>query len=133
MIGFYGLENSDLALKFSHNHSFYPSCSCNDEFEGTELDISQWSTALAYGKPNNDLRYSSESKYLYVADGSLHISTIQNPGESIPTSSIIISKEEWTKGYFEARVKIPSGKGTWPAFWLAPFAADWPLSGEIDI
>ena len=40
----------------------------------------------------------------------------------------------WRYGYFEASIKLPSGKGTWPAFWMMPvdFAA-WPHDGEIDI
>jgi len=44
------------------------------------------------------------------------------------------SKESWTYGYFEARLKLPQGKGTWPAFWMLPknFTA-WPDDGEIDI
>lgn len=44
------------------------------------------------------------------------------------------TKQSWTYGYFEARLKMSSGKGTWPAFWMMPknFTA-WPLDGEIDI
>lgn len=44
------------------------------------------------------------------------------------------TKSSWTYGYFEARLKMSSGKGTWPAFWMMPknFTA-WPLDGEIDI
>ena len=38
----------------------------------------------------------------------------------------------------EARIKLPSGKGTWPAFWMMPVNNDfgknpWPGCGEIDI
>ena len=40
----------------------------------------------------------------------------------------------WTYGYFEARMKLPSGKGTWPAFWMLPENfVRWPDDGEIDI
>ncbi|WP_347084040.1 glycoside hydrolase family 16 protein, partial [Bacteroides thetaiotaomicron] len=43
-------------------------------------------------------------------------------------------KESWKYGYFEARLKLPTGKGTWPAFWMMPknYTA-WPDDGEIDI
>jgi len=42
--------------------------------------------------------------------------------------------ESWQYGYFEARLRMPSGKGTWPAFWMLPKDFKiWPLDGEIDI
>ena len=42
--------------------------------------------------------------------------------------------ESWTYGYFEARMKLPAGKGTWPAFWMMPKnGKTWPGDGEIDI
>lgn len=42
--------------------------------------------------------------------------------------------KSWIYGYFEARLKLPVGRGTWPAFWMMPknFTA-WPDDGEIDI
>lgn len=44
------------------------------------------------------------------------------------------SKESWQYGYFEARLRMPSGKGVWPAFWMMPKNFEhWPLDGEIDI
>jgi beta-glucanase (GH16 family) len=44
------------------------------------------------------------------------------------------TRKSWTYGYFEARLRVPGGRGTWPAFWMMPenFTA-WPLDGEIDI
>uniref|UniRef100_UPI0026596E98 glycoside hydrolase family 16 protein n=1 Tax=uncultured Duncaniella sp. TaxID=2768039 RepID=UPI0026596E98 len=41
-------------------------------------------------------------------------------------------------GYFEARINLPKGKGTWPTFWMMPSNVDWsknpwPYCGEIDI
>ncbi len=41
-----------------------------------------------------------------------------------------------TYGRFEARMKLPAGKGIWPAFWLLgadDATAHWPACGEIDI
>jgi beta-glucanase (GH16 family) len=41
-----------------------------------------------------------------------------------------------TYGRFEARMKLPVAKGTWPAFWLMPenpTYGQWPGSGEIDV
>ncbi|KDO27787.1 hypothetical protein SPRG_07386 [Saprolegnia parasitica CBS 223.65] len=37
-------------------------------------------------------------------------------------------------GRFEARVKLPSGQGMWPAFWMMPRGGRcWPMDGEIDV
>lgn len=39
-------------------------------------------------------------------------------------------------GRFEARIKLPTGRGVWPAFWLLGDnfkSAGWPRCGEIDI
>ncbi len=44
----------------------------------------------------------------------------------------------WRYGYMEARIKLPAGRGTWPAFWMMPEGVNWsdenwPRCGEIDI
>ncbi|KDO27784.1 hypothetical protein SPRG_07383 [Saprolegnia parasitica CBS 223.65] len=37
-------------------------------------------------------------------------------------------------GRFEARMKLPTGHGMWPAFWLMSRGGRcWPMDGEIDI
>ncbi len=47
------------------------------------------------------------------------------------------NKQDFTYGRFEAKIKVPAGKGYLPAFWL--MATDeqnygqWPLCGEMDI
>jgi len=46
------------------------------------------------------------------------------------------SKVETTYGRIEARIKLPTGKGMWPAFWMLGTNYDsvgWPGCGEIDI
>ena len=43
---------------------------------------------------------------------------------------------DWLYCKIEARAKLPSGRGTWPAIWMLPtdrVYGDWPASGEIDI
>jgi hypothetical protein len=45
-------------------------------------------------------------------------------------------KKHFTYGYFEARMKMPVGGGTWPAFWTLGSnikTLPWPSSGELDI
>jgi beta-glucanase (GH16 family) len=54
------------------------------------------------------------------------------------TSARITSRGKFARAYgrFEARLKLPAGRGLWPAFWL--LGADintvsWPACGEIDV
>jgi beta-glucanase (GH16 family) len=45
-------------------------------------------------------------------------------------------KHEFTRGRFEARIKLPKGQGIWPAFWLLGANIDtvgWPACGELDV
>jgi len=36
-------------------------------------------------------------------------------------------------GRIEARMKLPSAQGAWPAFWMLADPGNWPYTGEIDI
>lgn len=43
-------------------------------------------------------------------------------------------KVSFSNGKIEARIKVPSGQGLWPAFWsLGADPLPWPAAGEIDI
>ncbi|CAM3273992.1 glycoside hydrolase family 16 protein [Corallococcus sp. ZKHCc1 1396] len=54
------------------------------------------------------------------------------------TSARLTTKGRFTHTYgrFEARIKLPAGRGIWPAFWLLGAdidQVDWPACGEVDI
>lgn len=67
-----------------------------------------------------------------VADGKYTITMDKIDGKV--RSVRVNTKESWTYGYFEARLKLPKGRGTWPAFWMMPKNfTGWPKDGEIDI
>ena len=112
-----------------------------DEFNDINLkkpdESLWWYEVWAPGYVNNELqRYVKGEKdgevTAEVSDGTLKIHAKKVGGEVI--SARINTNESWTYGYFEARLKLPKGKGTWPAFWMMPknFTA-WPDDGEIDI
>ena len=67
-----------------------------------------------------------------VSDGTLKI-TAKKVGDKV-LSVRMNTNASWTYGYFEASLKLPVGKGTWPAFWMMPKNfTRWPGDGEIDI
>lgn len=68
-----------------------------------------------------------------ISDGTLKIIAKKVGSEVL--SIRMNTKGSWQYGYFEARLRMPSGKGTWPAFWMMPkdMSLGWPTCGEIDI
>ena len=117
-----------------------------DEFNGNELDRSNWSVQIGNGFPdlfgwgNGELQYYSDRpENLSVSDGSLKI-TARNDGfggsEFSSARIRSVGNFDFRYGRIEARIKLASGQGLWPAFWLLPTDeafGTWPRSGEIDI
>lgn len=67
-----------------------------------------------------------------VSNGTLKITAKKVGGKVL--SVRMNTTASWTYGYFEASLKLPVGKGTWPAFWMMPKNfTRWPGDGEIDI
>lgn len=88
---------------------------------------------------NESQTYTNRPENIIVEDGVLKITAIAEDFDgSLYTSSRIQSyqKVEFTYGRVEARAKLPTGGGTWPAIWTlgADFETNiWPAAGEIDI
>ena len=110
----------------------------SDEFEDSELNEEIWKpwVGTAY---NNELQfYTGREKNVYVQDGKLYLKAFREKYQGSDYTSARISTDStrigWEKGRFEARIKMPEGKGFWPAFWLMPLRKiGWPKGGEIDI
>ena len=118
----------------------------SDEFDGPSLDTGVWEHMLgsgtAYGLPagwgNNELQiYTSDSANSYVQNGSLHLVAVKTGGSSYTSARLRTQGNlDILYGRIEARMKIPSGQGMWPAFWMLPTGSPyggWASSGEIDI
>jgi beta-glucanase (GH16 family) len=102
-----------------------------------------WSYNLGTGNNgwgNNELQYYTDaSQNIKVEGGMLKITAIKESymGSGY-TSARILTKGKFEQKYgrIEARIKMPWGKGLWPAFWMLGANSDtviWPQCGEIDI
>ena len=114
----------------------------HDEFEnGPTLDPADWTHEVQNsGWVNNELQNyvnhqtAKGSLVTEVKDGALQIHCFQEDGKIYSGRVYAHVKQGWQYGYMEARINLPKGKGTWPAFWMMPVNfTGWPDSGEIDI
>lgn len=108
-----------------------------EEFDGQSLNPLNWNveTGLA---ANQELQYYTDrSENLRLEEGCLIIEARrESMGNRSYTSARINTKGkvQIKYGYIEARIWLPEGQGTWPAFWMmGTGASSWPLCGEIDI
>ncbi|RYZ57071.1 MAG: glycoside hydrolase family 16 protein [Proteobacteria bacterium] len=113
----------------------------SDEFNGTTLDETKWTYEVQKpGWVNNELQnYTNKRKEnVRLENGHLVIEARKDKFEGHDYSSGRIktqAKHSWKYGRIEARMQLPGGLGTWPAFWMMPEdqSKGWPLCGEIDI
>ena len=128
-----------------------------DDFEGDVLDRSKWAPEQScWGGGNNERQcYTDRQNNVSVRDGVLYLRAQEEAftgplyPEGMSGSSDAVRTQEytsgkvrtrglasWKYGRFSARIRVPRGLGTWPAFWMMPeddVYGSWPLSGEIDI
>ena len=114
----------------------------SDEFDGTTLNLDNWTYELGDGCPNlcgwgnNELQEYTDDNHR-LEDGILIISAKKGSNSNYTSTRIITKgKQEFQYGRIEARVKVPSGGGMWPAFWALGNDIEtnsWPNCGEIDI
>lgn len=122
-----------------------------DDFTESTLDRSKWNVRIM-GKPYNreQQAYVDSEETLYIttgeqADDANEGALVIHPrySESFETAEGRIvdftssrintkSKFDFTYGSAAARIKMTTGEGIWPAFWLLGNNR-WPATGEIDI
>lgn len=114
----------------------------NDEFDHAgSLNANDWTHEVKNsGWVNHELQnYVKETTpegtwVTKVKDGTLHIRAVKENGKVYSGRVYAKVKQGWKYGYIEASIKLPKGKGTWPAFWMMPVNfRSWPADGEIDI
>jgi beta-glucanase (GH16 family) len=116
-----------------------------DEFDANGApNNSIWNYNIGTGENgwgNGELQYYTNRTENVTAQNGILIITANKEdfNGSAYTSARLLTKGkfEQTYGRFEARMRLPYGKGIWPAFWLlgddAKGTQIWPQIGEIDI
>ncbi len=108
-----------------------------DDFNEPTLNLTKWSYDYGENWFHNELQaYTNESRNVYLKDGFLYLQAIKEKyGQKNYSSGRIFTRytASWMYGRFEARMKMPTGQGMWPAFWMLPVWLDWPKYGEIDV
>lgn len=127
-----------------------------DNFDGDILDLSKWDYGPRIRYCNNEQQYYTSGNNIEISNGTLKLvakeETLwakavdwwddndslfcgvdykgQNARWFYYTSGNIKTTKKFPHGRFEAKVKIPTGKGLWPAFWTYDGAH---VYNEIDI
>lgn len=113
----------------------------HDEFEGKGIDPANWSYDTgAGGWGNGEMQYyTTRTENARIEDGMLVIEARQEKYEGAYYTSARLKTQglqAFQYGRIEARLKVPEGKGLWPAFWMLGSnfnGSNWPDCGEIDI
>lgn len=114
-----------------------------DEFDYTGLpDKDKWflQTGSGASSGNQELQYyTDKEENAYVDNGVLTITAREESYMGDDYTSARLSTRDmhqWKYGRIEARLKLPTGKAMWPAFWMLGDSyaeIGWPACGEIDI
>ena len=124
--------------EFDGNYGYAPN---ENGVPRTELNPDYWTHEVkSAGWVNHELQNyvnhkTPEGKLVTeLRNGKLRITALKENGKVYSGRVYAKVKEGWKYGYIEASIKLPKGKGTWPAFWMMPVNfRSWPADGEIDI
>lgn len=115
-----------------------------DEFTGTagtQPSAARWTYDVGTDWGNAQLEYDTArpANVAVNGQGQLAITArVESFGGRGYTSGRITTRGLYSRnrGRFEARIKLPPGRGLWPAFWLLGddiSTSGWPGCGEIDV
>ena len=129
----------------------------SDEFIGNTLDTKKWTTCYDWqdmavpgcsNDGNEELQWYTrdsvsvaDNAVTFIAKKTAVVGLRRGETHNFDYTSGMITtgrdnkdaKVRWTAryGYYQARIKMPKGRGLWPAFWLVPADQKWPP--EIDV
>jgi beta-glucanase (GH16 family) len=124
----------------------------DESFDGDSLDTRVWNTCHWWGDEGCTISSNDELEWygteqVSVSKGALRLTADREPtrgsdGKDYEYRSGMVTtgpansddnvgKVSWTYGTVEARVRVPAGRGLWPALWMLPL--DRESTPEIDI
>jgi len=109
-----------------------------DSFDGpagAPPNPDRWTVVEGKGWDRGDQEYTSDNA---VLDGQGHLMLRAQKSDTGYSSGRVETRRKANFGYgtLIVRIKMPSGAGLWPAFWLMGADEDrnpWPGAGEIDV
>jgi beta-glucanase (GH16 family) len=116
----------------------------SDEFEGAAGErpsAANWRAEVGTGWGNAQLEYDTDRASNASLDGAGHLVITARreafQGRQYTSARLTTAGlRAFQYGKFEARMRLPSGQGLWPAFWMLGSNVElvgWPATGEIDI
>ena len=114
----------------------------SDEFEGDKLNEAKWNTCYPWveadggctNSGNHELEWYQPDE-VFVENSLLRLRAQRRSLKTgFPYTSGMVTthgKFAFQYGYIEARLKVPAGKGMWPALWILPEDGHWPP--EVDV
>lgn len=124
-------------------------------YEFDKLKLDEWNTQYIWPREtiiNNEQQWyldplEGDVSPFAIEDGVLEITADTTTGAQVRetngqpyTSGLLTSRHKGYSqlyGYFEARAKLPSAQGSWPAIWFLPTFDQWPsgiaVLSELDL
>ena len=92
----------------------------NDDFNQASLDTNTWYTRFIYNNGtmdhfNDELERYRENGNHVLQDGILNLVAKEPNANGLYPSGMIRSRKTFRYGYFESRIKLPPGRGLFPA------------------
>ena len=150
LVFIYACDKDETILPGQNAYSGY-TLEWSDEFDGPPIDSNNWTYELGDGTDyglksgwgNEELQLytdTPDNSYIKTDDEENSVLAIvakeHGDGEYSSAKLTTNDLQNFLFGRIEARVKIPTGQGIWPAFWMLGESHEivgWPGSGEIDI